>query len=244
MPGHALRHRVPALGPSYAASFHSAASQTLSIADNADLGGAGTVIDLTLAGWVWFDAFNTNPPLAGKRSNATGQIEYSLFLQTSTNQFRAQISSTGSAVTGVNAVTFGAAALNVWYFVVWSWDGTNLKVGVNNTGFDTVGFTSTLFNGTAAFVMGANDGGTPSLDGRLQNWAVWRSATGAGGALTANQIAALYNGGAGRSYRELPGFLRPALVAYWDLDGDWRDKTGRGNDLTNNNGVVVADGKR
>ncbi len=52
----------------------------------------------------------------------------------------------------------------------------------------------------AAFSIGARPNGTNGVTARMGPVAMWRSAAGGGGVLTADQRAALYNAGAGLAY--------------------------------------------
>jgi hypothetical protein len=217
-------------------------TQFLSLADNADMSGGN--FDFTFAGWVRFNAApGTNTHILGKYA-AAGTREYLCFRLT-TGIIRFQVSADGTAATTVDASTFGATQKDVWYVVVVQYNGAHIRISINNGAFNQTVFTGALFDGAQRFTFGSTDAsGVSGLVGFYDEWYFWKSAPGGGGALGDSEIACLWNGGQGLTFREFPSGLHTALTAAWPMSGDLMDKTGRGNDLVNNGSAATTQGKR
>jgi hypothetical protein len=244
MPSVIQRTRLPVNpNPQMGVACQISGTQFLSLADNADMSGGN--FDFTFAGWVRFDlAPGTNTHIFGKYAGAAGTREYVCF-RLNTGIIRFNASADGSGATVVDASTFGATQQNVWYFVVVQYNGANIRISVNNGAFNQTAFTGALFDSPQRFTFGSTDAsGVSGMRGILDNWYFWKSTPGGGGAIGDDAVACLWNGGQGLTFREFPSGLHTALTAAWPMDGDLMDKTGRGNDLTNNGSAATTQGKR
>jgi hypothetical protein len=217
-------------------------TQFLSVADNTDMSNGN--FDWTFAGWVRFNlAPGTNTHILGKYAGA-GTREFVCFRLT-TGVVRFQASADGTAATVVDASTFGVTQPHIWYFLVLQYNGSNIRISINNGAFNQTAFTGAMFDGAQRFTFGSGDAvGVAGMNGIYDNWYFWKSSPGGGGALGDSEIACLWNGGQGLTFREFPSGLHTALTAAWPMDGDLRDLTGRGNDLVNNGSAVTTQGKR
>lgn len=233
------RRRLPLGGyPNLAGDF--SGTKSASIVDNASLSmGAG--LDMSVAAWMWLNANGASMNGVSK-ANVSGQYEWLLWFAAAST-FRFQVSANGTTFTIVNATLFGLPPVNTWNFVVATYDGTNISVSVNAGTQNQTAFSTDVFNGTDAFTLGRADAGLPNMNGRQDCPAFWKSARGAGGALSTAKIAKLYKAGVGMAYRDLDSDLKTGLVSWYNLDGDLQDSHGT-NHLTNNNSLGFASGKR
>lgn len=237
------RHRIyqSRRRPGLAAQFVAASTQYASIADNATLSmGAG--LDCTVAAWIALSAVGTQNVIS--KYKTVGQLEQLLFYVSGTG-FRYQVTSGGTSATSVNvtATTFGIPAIGAFNFVVGSYNGTNLRISVNDGPVQTTAFSADIFNGTDDFTFGRNDAALAYFGGRLDCVGFWKSARGVGGALTAAQITTLYKSGVGMAYRDLPADLKTNLISYWDCDSNFNDSHGA-NHLVPVNNPTFTTGKR
>jgi len=230
-------------GKGPASRFVAANSEYLSIADNSSLS-MGSGVRFTFASWVYIDSFSgeASMTILSKYNSTTNNIEYRLIYDNApTNRFRLQVSPNGSSATSVSANTFGAASTGTWYLIIAQYDGTSIKISVNNGSFDTTAFSADVFDGTTPFEIGAIDqGGSPIRfwNGRIMLVGLWKRA------LTSSELTLLYNNGKGLHSKELHGSLLDNLVSYWNLNETFRkryDSFG-GNTLTDNNTVDFAVG--
>jgi hypothetical protein len=241
MPGQGVR-RYPAPRRALASSYLAANSQFLSVASNATLQ-MGASVDMTLAGWVYLKDTAASGYNIFTKSNPSGSnFEYYLektFANPGFWQFG--VSANGSTFTTTDALV--AAAANVWHFVCARYDGANMSLSINNGSFSDRAFTTDIFVGTNRFAFGSNDLGGNFMNGILDNWGLWKSARGSGGALTNSQVAYLWNNGHGVRFEEWTAALRAPLVSAWPFDGNFTDQFGT-NTLVNNAGVTFAPGIR
>lgn len=70
-------------------------------------------------------------------------------------------------------------------------------------------------NGVAPFALFSE---VFAVSANISDVGYWSTAPGGGGALTDAEIAAMYRGGLGRRYEEVPPALRQNLVSYWSLN--------------------------
>lgn len=184
-----------------ARDFEAGDTERFILADNADLSTGD--IDFTIAFWVQFESLAATADLVSKFLTTGNQREYIVLYSSGSTQFSFVVSATGSSTTGtVNASTFGTPTTATWYFVVaWHDSAANtINISVNAGTADSTSHSTGVFDGTAAFTLGARDGslGTP-LDGLLDEVGFWKRV------LTGDEIAELYNGGAGRDYAYIVG---------------------------------------
>lgn len=223
-----------------AAHFQSSSSQYLSISDNASLS-MGTGVHPTFSGWVYLDSATAQRTILSKW-NTSSNKEYEIYYDNSASRFKFSVSNDGSTATTVTASTFGAASNSTWYFITAYYDGVHIGISVNNGAFDTTSFSSDIFDGTANFNLGAENGAS-FMDGRLDSWGIWKRV------ITASEITYLYNSGSGRSYVSLGvsntdgSNLLSNLVAWWDLTpevGIRPDMSGNSNHLNPSTKTIIS----
>ena len=166
--------------------------------------------DITWAAWVYLGSKpGTQMRIMAKHDGASiAGSEYALSWINTTDRFRLEGYLSPATTPTVSATTFGAPALGTWYLVIAHHDAVNdqLGISVNDGVIDTAALVGGLNDTVTVFNIGnwANNGaGTNCWDGRIGPSAMWKSAAGGGGVLTAAQRTALYNGGAGLTYAEL-----------------------------------------
>lgn len=165
--------------------------------------------DFTLAAWFYLSNATGNRSIVDHRGNVPGAGAYGfrgylLAPQNTSNAIRFFVD---YEVEGGYPVLVDSAGVtsSAWHLAI-AWRASNtIYISIDNatavsaacTGnFDcggpfVVGYKSTTFTTSITY-----------LDGRVGPLALWKSATGAGGALTAAQRTALYNGGAGLAYTQ------------------------------------------
>lgn len=134
--------------------------------------------------------------------------------------------------TGFQSVTLSTStmAANTWYHLAFTWDGSFIIGYVNGSAVgsptaQTKNATSTGLN----FILGRAFNGTDyvnfGLAGKMDEVGVWNRA------ITALEVATLYNSGAG-TYYPFRKTLLEQLAGYWKLDeasGNFRDSSGNLN---------------
>lgn len=174
-----------------AAQFTAANSESLSIADNADVSmGAG--VQFTIAGWFYLDNKSTYRHAWAKWESGV-QFEYRLLYNVDTDKFEFWVSSDGSGFSTVTATSFGSPSTATWYFIMCRYDGTNISISVNDGTVNNTAFTADVFNGTQAFRLGSKTGGD-YWDGRIDAVGLWKRA------LTTAEVTEFYNAGNGREH--------------------------------------------
>lgn len=179
--------------------YHRSADNSLAAGDT----------DLTLAAWVYRDTINAAVLICDRAYFSVGRREFTLST-TSDNLFRWRVFNGGTTVVAeVLASTYGAHDSGVWYLVVASHDAGNnqASIQINNGPVDsaaTSGAPGSLVS--MMFTIGAfgfnSSTGSDNWNGRIGPVAMWKSAAGGGGVLTADQRSALYNSGNGLAYAE------------------------------------------
>ncbi|MGH7186131.1 MAG: LamG domain-containing protein [Pseudomonadota bacterium] len=146
--------------------------------------------DFTIAAWLWFDALSGEGDIVNKWQS--GNFEYSLATDGSNNL---KFFVSDGSFPSVTATTFGAVSTSTWYFVV-AWHdsvGDAIKIVVNDGTVETTAHAGGVNTGSAPFSVGRAPFGSPH-DGRVDEVGFWTRL------LTAGEITALYNGGAGLAY--------------------------------------------
>ena len=228
----------------YAANFVAGSSQFLNISDNTTLSmGSG----VRMAFWGWF--IMTNLPsksgatmnLLAKWNTSGNQREYRLIVTTA-DQLRFDVSADGIASTTVTRT--GALTLNTPYFVVCWYDGTNINISLNNGSTTSAAFSADIFDGTAQFRLGAQQGGE-FLSGRMQSWGIAKS-TSITNLLSAADRTTIYNAGKTLKHADIAGRLAVAPISWWNLDetinASTRADSVGSNTLTSNANVTAAEG--
>lgn len=176
-----------------AAQFTAANSESLSIADNADLSMGD--IDFTICAWVYLDTKSAVRDLVTKWG-ASGQFEYLLVYDSVSDRYSFFVSNNGTATPEARANTFGSPATGAWHFIVAYHDSVGNVIGikVNDGAANTTAHTTGVFNSTSAFHLGGR-AGTPSYhNGRMDEIGVVRRL------LTGAEMTELYNAGSGKTY--------------------------------------------
>jgi hypothetical protein len=162
-----------------AAGFNGS-TQWLSCADDASLDFSGTT--MTTAGWVKFGATGSRAYLTSKHSGADGDGWILDYDGTANLRF---------FFPGLAIVTLAfVPTLDTWYWVCAWYDGVNLSLSVNNGSPATAAYSSSMVPNAADFQCGGFGGGG-LLQGDLDGWLLSAQA------LTADDRAAIYNGGSG-----------------------------------------------
>ena len=174
-----------------AISLLPASTQYASIADTADLSmGAG--VRCTFAGWFNCTDMSAVRMIFSKFTPAGNQREYRLYVFTD-GSVHFGVSSNGTAsfeaATGAGVVTAG----NWYYFAAW-YDGSNIKVQINNGTVFSTAFSADIFNGTSPFQLGQETAETLKMNGLIDALGIWKRV------LSAAELTANYNGGAGVQY--------------------------------------------
>lgn len=164
------------------------------VAANATLNSGGK--SLHLAGWAYWTTLNATDVIASKADFNGTTMEWLLYKQ-SNNIVTLQIKDSGGTFKTVTASTFGALAINTWYFLDAYLDLGKLAigVGVNGLAHDTLPITLGTATTVRPLVLGGDALGTVNTHGYLDEWGYWL-----GRVLTPAEIAHLYSGGAGTTY--------------------------------------------
>lgn len=179
-----------------AAQFTNANSEFLSITDNADLSMGD--IDFSIAIWAYLDNKTTGQALLAKWVE-TSNSEYMLRYDDGTDRLIFSVTSGGTDATrnNISATTFGSPPTATWMFIV-AWHdaaGNTIKIQVDNGTADSTAHTGGVYDGTAAFKLGAiNSPEVILLDARLDSVSIWKRV------LTSGERTDLYNGGSGFDY--------------------------------------------
>lgn len=187
-----------------ASQFTYVNSEYLSVADNANLSTGD--IDYTFCAWVYLDdaSGNTHTILS---KNATSNREYRLQYEFAADDLEWGVSGNGTSFTLVDAGLSSTVA-STWYFVrCWHDAGTNvIGIQVNLQTPVTTAHSTGSTDGTAGFLIGGDDSGTPTdfMDGRICEVGFWKRL------LTTQEHHWLYNNGLGRTY---PFDGRPGVAA-------------------------------
>jgi Concanavalin A-like lectin/glucanases superfamily len=182
------------------AHFVRASAQSLSHASNATLGMGNE--DYSILAWVRL----ATKPGAGTRmvivsKEASGLTEFTLCYGGTADRFEYYLSSNGTSITGLSCETFGAPAIATWYHVVASYNARTgtMSLEVNNSGPDTTAHSSGALEGNAPFEIGAVNA-LHCWNGDIGPLRIYNRV------LTASEIAAHYNAGAGLTYAQLVAF--------------------------------------
>jgi len=179
-----------------AADKASAGTDSLYHADDSLLDITG---DLTLAGWVKYDAKTRIFPIIGKSNGTGNQRSYLLYKQTDSNKMRFLVSDDGTSAGNTiieSSSTFGTGA---WYFVVGVLSaGGTMELFVNNSSEGTATAPSAIYSSTSRLELWNINGGTATTEsGNLDSVAIWNRA------LSTDEITTLYNSGSGVAYSDL-----------------------------------------
>lgn len=193
-----------------------ASEQSLNVADNPPLS-AGN-IDWSAAAWVKLASKPAGPmTVIAKYLTAGNNREYQLFWNNSDDRFHFNLSRDGTVtnLTPLTATSFGAPALDTWYFIVIWHDSVNdtINIQINNGAIDSVANVGG-FDGASPFEIGCHSSGADLWDGLIDQVGLWKRV------LTAQERTDLYNSGAGLSYAALLALEQePAATPTIDPNG-------------------------
>lgn len=154
---------------------------------------ASTVGGGSLFGWIYLTS--TSTLAIASLSDSTGSAPENIGLS--------YISGSGfqgfyrnSAGTLTQFTESGGRATGAWYFIAAVWNGSDIKLYVNNVLLGTTTGAAGTLKASAGFQFGSTASAT-NPPGHLDLWGYSNAA------LTAAEVAYLYNSGAGRSYSQL-----------------------------------------
>lgn len=178
------------------ARFVRASNQWLSAADNAALSLSAT--DFTIDCWVMLDSKpggGAAPYIVSKTDGTVTGLEYALFWESTEDRF-VFITGNGSSIFYSKAASFGAPAIQVWYYLRCSFNNTTKQatISINNGPEDTLTTTGNIPDGANAFGIGGRGDGYDDLDGKIDELGIWKRL------LTAAEKVARYHGGLGSTY--------------------------------------------
>jgi hypothetical protein len=216
-----------------AASFNGT-NQFLSIPSNSTLAVTGTSFTFAF----WANAVNTTSiQIIFNKSNPTG-IEYRIMLTAGLLRFL--ILPDGVTWETRKEIDIGAGAVNTWNFYVCRYDssgGGTMGISINGGAFTSLGSVGAITQTLSNTWQIANwaEGVTYSLyTGQLSSIGFWKKA------LTASEVTALWNNGAGRTYASLDSGLRNNLVSWWALNQNSVTADSHGTNTLTNNGTPLV----
>jgi len=163
----------------------------------------GADSDFTCMAWVYLDSKPTNARIIEKRSGVGDETsEYSVFYRNSDDKFCGRI---GDGANADLVVSASSPNLSTWYMVLFWHDATDdvIRMQIDDGSVAETAWTHGTQSAAGIFTISrAAWQNSLFFDGRIGPTAFWKSAAGGGGALAAEQRAALWNGGAGLKYSE------------------------------------------
>jgi hypothetical protein len=187
-----------------ARDFELGDTEYFSIADNTDLSTGD--IDFSISGWFFKESAPGDHVIAGKFGTTGNQREYRVFATTSNLTFAVSSDGTLGAVVSVNA---SAAVEGQWYFFACGHNASTNEIWISVDAATpvTASHSAGVFNGTAAFALGARvatDG--DYFDGLIDEVGFWKRDIRA-------DLAELYNSGSGRDYDYITGGAASSVSA-------------------------------
>jgi hypothetical protein len=203
-----------------AASFNGT-NQFLSRASNSTLQVGGTSFSISC----WMNATEVTS-YAGLVTKWIGGTTKEFALIKNANTVQMYIYTTGNNGIGSTTATINSIA---WYHFVAVIDDTTktFTLYTNGVAGSPVSYSGSITSGTAPFNIGVD---SPSyFNGSIAGVGFWKRA------LSASEVTALFNSGAGRTYASLDSGLRNNLISWWALNG-----TSSAVSLTDSHGVVTG----
>ena len=164
--------------------------------------------DMTITAWINPEtATGIFQGIVSKLTVAGDQVSYLLGIN-DLGQVTFECSSdgtrTGSSVWNqVQSTTI--LSTSTWYFCVGRHrNGNNVEIMINAVSEETATHTAGIYNGTAAFEIGAYNVNSSNFDGIIDEVGVWNRV------LTDDEVTYLYNAGAGRTYAAITGLTATA----------------------------------
>jgi hypothetical protein len=189
--------------------------------------------DFSIAAWAYLNTSQTSRVFLSNYQS-TGSKGWAPGISDSTNnQMKFYL--------GSNTLFQGSfLSVQVWHFAVFTWDGTTARVYLDGNRVADNTLASGVSYGAvpASNYIGTLDGTNQRLNGRLSGVGYWSRA------LSSDEVAILYNRGAGLLYSEMGGGVQSGLVSYQDFEtsGNLGLDTAGTNHYTNNGAVTQAAG--
>jgi hypothetical protein len=219
-----------------AASFNGT-NQFLSIASNSTLTVTGTSFTYAF----WANTPNTSNGMVISKTSGGDTREFQIGLNTGgVAQFGLFPDGTTANLRVISSSASSFSA-NSWNFFVCRYDSSAATIGISINGgaFTSLGsipaITQTNTNPLNLGVF-VNTASGLNYNGRLAGVGFWKKA------LTASEVTALFNNGAGRTYASLDSGLQTNLISWWALNQNsvTADSAPTGNNLTNNGTPLVT----
>jgi Concanavalin A-like lectin/glucanases superfamily len=176
----------------------------------------------------WANVSSSTGYILGKGTDSNGNFGPCI----SALSFR--MSTDGTWGANIREISFGSSfSLNRWTHLAMTWNATDGMRGyVNGVQVGAVA-APTCFNSASDFTIGRY---TSFVTAAISSVGAWSKA------LSASEVTALFNNGAGRTYASLDTGLRTNLVSWWALNQNsvTADSHTTGNNLTNSTNVVTA----
>jgi hypothetical protein len=208
-----------------AASFNGT-NQFLSIPSNSTLQVGGQAFSFS----VWFNVSNVSGTkyLIGK--SAFSFLEYGLCVNGAAIQMLLGNNSSGWVIVAQSATPVTA---NTWNHAVFTYNGTTATIYLNGASVGNASGSITT-SGTGEFGIGTSPNYGQNWAGSISSVGFWKRA------LTASEVTALWNNGAGRTYASLDSGLRTNLISWWALNQNSVTADSHGTNTLTNNGSVTA----
>jgi hypothetical protein len=173
-----------------AASFASATSESLSIADNASTS-IGLGVSFAYAGAVRLATKSADMHIVSKGAGGPGTVEYSLIYNSSADRFALFISD-GVSFGTVQDTVIGNVSTGTWYFIFFGYNATLGKgfLQINNGTMQLTAAHAGAQNSTNALTFGAQSGGGAHLNGLMDSWSFWKDRV-----PSAAEMTTIYNNG-------------------------------------------------
>lgn len=138
--------------------------------------------NITVSVWVYYDSYSS--PAGQQYSVITCKSGWVWLLENPSNTFRFRITAGGS---DVNVQDITTHSLNVWYHVVGTYDGTNMKIYVNGVLKNTKQQTGAIGGSSTSGKIGTYTGSTYNLDGKIQDVRIYNRQ------LTQQEVGIIYD---------------------------------------------------
>jgi hypothetical protein len=136
--------------------------------NTSSLSAIGGTSNITVSAWVYYTAYG-----GGGQSYSVITVKgnpWTWLMENPSNTFRFRITAGGS---DVNINDTSTHALNIWYNVVGTYDGANMRIYVNGVLKNTRVQTGTLATNTVTAKIGTFQGTSYNVTGRIANVSVY-----------------------------------------------------------------------
>jgi len=136
--------------------------------NTSSLNAIGGTTNITVSGWVFYTAYG-----GGGQSYSVITVKgnpWIWLLENPSNRFRFRITAGGS---DVNVADTSTHLLNIWYNVVGTYDGSNMRVYVNGVLKNTRVQTGALATNSVTAKIGTFQGTNYNLNGRISNVSIY-----------------------------------------------------------------------